>query len=135
MSISFLVVGIANQTFEINEALSQNDSKSYTFYANEHTVQLMNITGNKFNLSLTSPSPGLQIPLTTHTNPIELSWFHLDDGKSNVTMQNIGDSDLEIDAIFTTSYDVSMSKYVIIVMIFGIAIIGVSTLKFFSTKN
>ena len=129
ISIYFLIASSTNQILEVNETVTPNNSKSYTLYANDHVLQLMNITGNKFDLSLSSPKNGLQIPLTTHVNPVELSWIHLDDGISNITIQNIDDSDLEINAIFTTSIEASMIKYFIIMAIIGAAIIGFSIIK------
>ena len=129
ISIYFLIASSTNQILEVNETVTPNNSKSYTLYANDHALQLMNITGNKFDLSLSTPKNGLQIPLTTHINPVELSWFHLGDGISNITIQNIDDSDLEINAIFTTSIEASMIMYFIIMAIIGAAIIGFSIIK------
>ena len=129
ISIYFLITSSTNQILEVNETVIPNNSKSYTLYANDHVLQLMNITGNKFDLSLSTPKNGLQIPLTTHINPVELSWFHLSDGISNITIQNIDDSDLEINAIFTTSIEASMIMYFIIMAIIGAAIIGFSIIK------
>ena len=129
IGVYFLAYGFIETIFEVNETITPNNSKSYTLYARNHAIQIMNITGNMFVLSLSTPEDGLQIPTTTYTNPIDLAWIHLDDGVSSVTIQNIDDSDLEIDAILTTNTDVSMLKYFIIMIIIGSAIIGFSTLK------
>ena len=129
MGVYFLAYGFTETIFEVNETITPNNSKSYTLYARNHAVQFMNITGNMFVLSLSSPGDGLQIPTTTHTNPIDLSWTHLDDGVSSVIIQNIDDYDLEIDAILTTNTDISLLKYFIIMIIIGVAIMGFSILK------
>ena len=129
MGVYFIVNGFTDKTFEVNETVAPNNSKSYTFFAHIHTNQFMNITGNMFDLSLSTPKDGLQIPTKTHTIPINLSWTHLVDGVSSVIIHNIDDSDLEIDAIFTTSTEVSMLRYFIIMIIIGAAILGFSILK------
>lgn len=129
MGIYFLADGLTEKTFEVNETVAPDNSKSYTLYARNHALQQMNITGNMFVLSLSTPEDGLQIPAVTHTNPVNLSWIHLGDGVSSVTIENIDDSDLEIDAILTMNTNVSMLKYFIIMIIIGAAIIGFSILK------
>ena len=129
IGVFYLADSFTEKTFEVNDTVAPNSSKSYTLYARSHTTQFMNITGNMFDLSLSTPKDGLQIPTTTHTNPIDLSWVHLDDGVSSVIIQNIDDSDLEIDAILTTNTDVSMIKYFIIMIIIGAVILGLSILK------
>jgi len=127
--VYFLADGFTFKVLEINEVISPNDSASYISYSRSHSNQIMNITGDKFNLSLSTPKNGLQIPTTLHTNPLELSWTHLDDGISNVTIQNIDDSNLKVNAILTTTTDISMLKYFLIIIIIGVGIIVYSTVK------
>ncbi len=128
ISIYFLFASFSSQILEINEIIIPDNSKLYTLYAKDHSIQLMNITGNKFDLSLSSPG-GLQIPLTTHIKPIELSWIHLRDGISKLTIQNIDDSNLEVNAILTTSIDASTTYYYVILAVIGVIIIGFSIIK------
>ena len=129
IGIYFLADGFTFKTLEINEIIPPNNSKTYTIYARNHAVQLFNITGSQFDLNLHTPLDGLKIPTTTHINPVNLSWTHLDDGVSNVFVNNTDTSDLSVGAILTTTTDVSLLKYYLIMIIIGVGIIGLGILK------
>jgi len=65
----------------------------------------MMITGDAFDLKLTSPSTGLQIPNTTsYKNELKLDWVHLADGETIIQIQNTGNTELEITGVIITSY-------------------------------
>ena len=57
-----LVTSFGLQNKNIDETFGLGESTTYQFFAPVHSKQFLNITGNSFKLSLTSPSSGLQIP-------------------------------------------------------------------------
>jgi len=75
-----LISDIGLQTIQVNETFAVGESTSYQINANEHAQQHMKITGDKFDLKLSSPGDGLQIPKTSHIKEVTLDWTHLKDG-------------------------------------------------------
>ena len=121
-----LVTSFGIQTKNIDETLGFGKSSTYQFTAPIHSKQILNITGNSFNLSLASPRGGLQIPEQGYKKEISLEWVHLDDGISRVQIQNTGDSELRINGILQFLSDPILITYHIVVITAGVVIIGFS---------
>jgi len=121
-----LITNIGTLTINENYIVEVGDSTSYTIPAPEHTKQIMNITGDAFDLTLESPTNGLQIPLTSHKNGAYLEWTHLADGETKIQIQNTGNTELLITGVLVRSSDPIWFTYDVMVMITGIVIIGFS---------
>ena len=105
----------------------------YRIPAPDHTLQIMNITGDAFDLKFESPSNGLQIPSIdsektkeSFKNELFLEWTHLEDGETKIQIQNTGNTELEITGVITTSYKPEIFTLDLMVMITGILVIGFS---------
>jgi len=99
----------------------------YTIPAPNHTPQHMMITGDAFDLKLSSPSTGLQIPnMTSYKNELTLDWVHVADGETKIQIQNTGNTELEITGVIITSYQPEIFTLDLMVMITGVIIIGFS---------
>ncbi len=61
-----LITHFGIQTIQVDETFGLGESTSYRLNAPNHTPQTMKITGNTFNVTLSSPGGGLHITLTTH---------------------------------------------------------------------
>jgi len=126
IGIYSLISDIGLHTIQVNETFAVGESTSYQINANEHATQHMKITGDKFDLTLSSPGDGLQIPKTSHTKEVTLEWTHLKDGITMITLQNTGSSELKVDATLEITTDPILFTYHIIVITSGMVIIGFS---------
>jgi len=126
-------------TIIINEnyVIAVGDSTSYTIPAPNHTPQHMEITGDAFDLKLTSPSTGLQIPSSNSEKtmesfkdrieePLILDWVHLEDGETRIQIQNTGNSELIITGKLIRSSDPIWFTFDLMVITSGLVIIGFS---------
>ena len=126
IGIYSLVSDIGLHTIEVHETFAVGESTSYQISANEHARQHMVITGEKFDIKLSSPDDGLQIPKTSHTKEVTLDWVHLKDGKTVINLQNTGSSELKVEATLQVTVDPILFTYHIIVITSGMVIIGFS---------
>jgi len=121
-----LVISFGLQTVNVNDTFGIGESTSYQFTAPNHAKQFLNITANSFNVTLSSPKGGLQIPEQNYKNDLSLEWVHLEDGQSHVVIKNAGDSELHISGTLQFLTDPIQITYHIIVIISGVIIIGFS---------
>ena len=89
-----LITHIGTLTINENYVVEVGDSASYTIPAPEHTKQIMNITGDAFDLKFESPANGLQIPKDSFKDELLLEWTHLADGETKIQIQNTGNTEL-----------------------------------------
>ena len=121
-----LISDVGLHTIEVHETFTVGESTSYQISANEHAEQHMVITGDKFDIKLSSPGDGLQIPKTSHTKEVTLDWVHLKDGQTIINLQNTGASELKVDAKLQVTTDPILFTYHIVVITSGMVIIGFS---------
>jgi hypothetical protein len=121
-----LVTGFGFQTIDVDETFEIGESTSYQISANKGAQQQMKITGEKFDLKLSSPGGEPEIPLTSYTKEAILNWAHLEDGITKIQIQNTGSSELHILATLNITADPILFTYHFIVIISGIVIIGFS---------
>ena len=122
-----LILHIGTITINENYVVEVGDSTFYTIPAPNHTPQHMMITGDAFDLKLTSPSTGLQIPNTTsYKNELTLDWVHVADGETKIQIQNTGNTELEITGVLIRSSDPIWFTFDLMVIISGMVIIGFS---------
>ena len=126
LGIYSLISDIGLQTMQVNETFAVGESTSYQITANQHAKQHMKITGEKFDLKLSSPGDGLQIPKTSHSKEVVLDWVHLKDGVTVINLQNTGSSELKVEATLEITVDPILFTYHIIVITSGMVIIGFS---------
>ena len=126
IGIYSLISDIGLQTIQVNETFAVGESTSYQIKATENAKQHMKITGEKFDLKLSSPGEGLQIPKTSYKKEVILDWTHLKDGITVINLQNTGSSELKVDAILQGTVDPILFTYHIIVITSGMVIIGFS---------
>jgi len=121
-----LITHIGTLTINENYVIQVGDSTSYTIPAPNQTKQIMNITGDAFDLKFASPADGLQIPKTSYKNELFLEWTHLEDGETKIQIQNTGNTELLITGVLVRSSDPIWFTYDIMVIITGMVIIGFS---------
>ena len=126
IGIYSLISGIGLQTIQVHETFPVGKSTSYQISSTEHAQQHMVITGDRFDIALSSPGDGLQIPKTSHTKEVILDWVFLKDGKTMINLQNTGSSELKVDATLQVTSDPILFTYHIVVITSGMVIIGFS---------
>ncbi len=121
-----LVNGLGFQTIEVDETFDIGEATSYQISANKGGEQQMVITGDKFDLQLTSPGGDPEIPLTSFSKEMSLNWAHLEDGVTRIKIQNTGPSEINIRGTFNVTPDPLLFTYHFLVIISGLVIIGFS---------
>ena len=121
-----LVQHIGTITVNENYIIEIGDSTFYTIPAPANTPQSMKIVGDGFDVKLTSPGDGLQIPNTSYKKEKILEWTHLEDGETKIQIQNTGNSNLEITGVLIRSSEPIWFTYDIMVITSGVVIIGFS---------
>ena len=100
IGIVSLIQHIGPITVQEDHLIEVGGIQFYTIPAPASTPQSMKIVGDSFNVTLSSPSNGLQIPERAHKNEVVLDWVHLEDGETKIKIQNTGNSDLQITGTF-----------------------------------
>ena len=121
-----LISSLGFQTVNVDETFDIGESTSYQISANKGAMQDMTITGEKFDLKLSSPGGDPEIPLTTYTKEASLNWAHLEDGVTRIQIQNTGNSELNVKGTLQVTSDPILFTYHFVVIISGIVIIGFS---------
>jgi len=126
-----LISSIGLQTVNVNETFDVGKSTSYQISASTGASQHMKITGEKFNLKLSSPGTGLQIPtegdsFVTHEKEVVIDWVYLEDGVTVIQLQNLGSTEMTVEAKLNVTTDPILFSYHFIVIISGMVIIGFS---------
>lgn len=121
-----LVTSFGIQILNIEERIEAGKSLPYTITAPAGTQQSMVISGDKFDLQLTSPGDGYAVPLTSYKEQHRLDWTHAADGTTTIKIQNTGSGDLMVSAVLGVSTDPILFAYHFIVITAGIIIIGFS---------
>ena len=78
--------------------IGTGDSASFSIPAPKDAPQYMMIVGDAFDLQLSSPGDGFNIPNTSYKKELILDWVHTEDGQTKILIQNTGGSELEITA-------------------------------------
>ena len=126
LGVAAFIMALGMQTVEIDDTYGIGEFTSYKFTAPAHYSQYVEITGETFDVKLTSPKDGLQVPLTPHKDKVSFEWVHLVDGESKLEIQNTGQSELHVTGTVEISTDPIYFTYHVLVIISGIVIIGFS---------
>ncbi len=132
-----LITHIGTITIHEDYVVGVGDSAFYTIPAPNHSPQHLEIFGAAFDLKLTSPGLGLQIPSPDSENtvesfknrvdePLTLEWIHLEDGETKIHIQNTGNSELHIIGELIRSSDPIWFTFDLMVITSGMVIIGFS---------
>lgn len=124
VGIYLLISNLGILLTEIDETIDSGISKSYKIYSVNHSEHHLKISGEKFDLELTTPEDGLQIPKTSHSNEVDLSWVHLEDGYSLIVIENTGLSNLQVIGTFERATEPFFFILTFIIIIVGMIIIG-----------
>ena len=125
---AFALVNSLAPTISMNEnfVISPGDSEFFTIPAPRDAPQYMTIIGDSFDLKLTSPGDGLNMPNTSYKKELVLDWIHAEDGQTIIVIQNTGASELEIIANTNQTPDPFGITFDFMVITSGVVILGFS---------
>ena len=126
IGIVAFVMAIGLQTVEIDDTYGIGEQTSYKFTAPSSSEQNVKIEGESFDVELSTPGSGLQVPLTEHKKEVSFQWFHLEEGESRLHVQNTGQSEIHITGTVNINTDPIYFTYHVLVIISGIVIVGFS---------
>ena len=121
-----LVTSFGLQTVNVDDTFQVGESTSYSFSAPKGTKHFLNITADSFEVTLRSPSGGLQIKDEQFKRELTVEWIHLQDGETKLKVNNTGASKLNISGYLTILTDPILITYHLLVIITGVVIIGFS---------
>ena len=146
LAIGGIIIGLAGYSLldklgpsiTVNEdfIIEPGDSATFRIPGPNNSAQHMEIFGASFDLNLKSPGVGLQIPSSSENTfesfknrtdePLILDWVHLEDGMTEIRVQNTGNSQLEI--VSATEQTPNPFGFTIDLMVLttGVVIIGFS---------
>jgi len=122
-----LVTSLA-PTISMNEnfVIGSGESASFSIPAPKDAPQYMMIVGDAFDLKLSSPGDGLNIPNTSYKKELVLDWAHTEEGQTIIVIQNTGASELEITANTNQTPDPFGITFDFMVITSGVIILGFS---------
>ena len=125
---AFSLVNTLAPTISMNEnfVIGSGDSASFSIPAPKDAPQYMMIVGAAFDLKLTSPGEGLNIPNTSYKKELILDWTHSEAGQTTILIQNTGASELEITANTNQTPDPFGITFDFMVITSGVIILGFS---------
>lgn len=126
IGVAALVGSIGFQTVIVNETIGVGKSLPYSIQASEGASQVMNVTGERFTLMLSSPGQGLQMEESQYEEVLELQWIHEQDGTTEIRIQNTGMDGVVVQAVLEVTTDPILFAYHFIVITAGVVIIGFS---------
>ncbi len=121
-----LVTSFGLQTVNVDDTFQVGETTSYSFSAPKGSKNFLNITADSFEVNLSSPRGGIQITDEKFKEELTVEWIHLQNGETKLTVNNTGNSELNISGYFTILTDPILITYHLLVIISGVVIIGFS---------
>jgi hypothetical protein len=121
----FLVQSIVSPAHNVNESVDIGKSDVFLFDAQQHSHEILNVTGSSFHVKLQTPSNGLQVD-DNFQKAISFNWYLLKDGKNFINITNTGDSALQVTGKLLAVENPMIFMSHLIVISSGVLIIGIS---------
>jgi len=121
-----------NEIQEDTATFGVGDLDKINFNAPENSSQTLTITGNSFDVKITTPDSKNDVN-ASFKNKANFSWTSTTAGQTIITIQNTGDSEFTENYKFELARDPLFFTYSILVIIAGVVIIGFSAV--FSAKK
>ena len=121
-----------NEIQEDTATFGVGDLDKINFNAPENSSQTLTITGNSFDVKITTPDSKNDVN-ASFKNKANFSWTSTTAGQTIITIQNTGDSEFTENYKFELARDPLFFTYSTLVIIAGVVIIGFSAV--FSAKK
>lgn len=120
-----LISSVGLQTITLDDKIDVGKSATYHFVAPKSSHQNFKVTGDVFHVKLETPADGIQKD-EDFKKEITFDWYVLQEGTNRITIQNMGQSTLDVKGTFEKETDPILFTYHIMVITAGIVIIGFS---------
>ena len=114
-----------NEIQEDSATFGVGDLDKIQFNAPENSSQSLTVTGDSFDIKITTPDPSNDIN-ESFKGKASFSWTSITSGETIILIQNTGDSEFTEDYKFELDSDPLFFTYSILVIIAGVVIIGFS---------
>ena len=127
LGVASLVDSLAypNEIRETSDTFGVGDSDRIRFNAPADSVQMLEITGDTFDVKIFTPNEKNNVD-NSYKGKATFSWTNTDAGENLIQIQNTGKSEFNISGTFELSRDPLFFTYHILVIIAGIVVIGFS---------
>ena len=127
LGVMSMVDFVANpiDVMNFDDAFGVGESTTFVFQAPENSLQQMVITGNSFDVKVSTPDNAAKFD-GSYKNKADISWVNTISGENVIIIQNTGQSELNAKGVLEKSQDPLFLTYHILVIIAGIVVIGFS---------
>ncbi len=120
-----LLIQTFTTAYQVNDTVDIGKSDIFDFDANQHSREILNVTGNSFHVKLQTPSTGLQVN-DDFTKEVSFDWVVLQEGKNFINITNTGSSTLQVTGKLYANPKFLETLSPLISISTGILIIGIS---------
>jgi len=121
----FLLQTIMSNSHDVNDIVDIGKSDIFSFDAQKHYHEFLNVTGSSFYVKIKTPKDGLQVD-NDFKNLVSFDWYSLDDGKHFINITNTGGSILHVTGKLQAVTNPLIFTSHLIVISSGVLIIGIS---------
>jgi len=121
----FLLQTIMSNSHDVNDIVDIGKSDIFSFDAQKHYHESLNVTGSSFHVKMKTPSNGLQVD-DDFKNLVSFDWYSLDNGKHFINITNTGGSVLHVTGKLQAVTNPLIFTTHLIVISSGVLIIGIS---------
>jgi len=121
----FLLQTIMSNSHDVNDIVDIGKSDIFSFDAQKHYHESLNVTGSSFHVKMKTPSNGLQVD-DDFKNLVSFDWYSLDNGKHFINITNTGGSVLHVTGKLQAVTNPLIFTSHLIVISSGVLIIGIS---------
>lgn len=121
----FLLQTIFINSHNVNDIVDIGKSDVFSFDAQKHYHESLNVTGSSFYVKMKTPGTGLQVD-NDFKNQVSFDWYSLENGKHFINITNTGGSILHVTGNLQAVTNPLIFTSHLIVISSGVLIIGIS---------
>ena len=121
----FLLQTILSNSHNVNDIVDIGKSDIFSFEAQKHYQEFLNVTGSSFHVKMKTPSTGLQVD-NDYKNQVSFDWVSLENGNHFINITNTGGSILHVTGKLQAVTNPLIFTSHLIVISSGVLIIGIS---------
>ena len=121
----FLLQTIFSNSNNVSDIVDIGKSDVFSFEAQQHYHESLNVTGSSFHVKMKTPSTGLKVD-DDFKNQVSFHWYSLDNGNHFINITNTGGSVLHVTGKLQAVTNPLIFTSHLIVISSGVLIIGIS---------
>ncbi|MDE1769847.1 MAG: hypothetical protein KGI28_04760 [Thaumarchaeota archaeon] len=121
----FLLQSIISNSHDVNDSVDIGKSDIFSFDAEKHYHEFLNVTGSSFHVKMKTPNDGLAVD-DDFKNKVSFDWVSLGNGKHFINITNTGGSVLHVTGKLQAVTNPLIFTSHLIVISSGVLIIGIS---------